>query len=264
MDERRPGAMMTTITGYAMNDHTATPIQRQTVCEHRLCIVLDGVTAVSLLCLPVELNYLAAGWAFYEGYIATREDISALSVESDRQRVTISTAAAGGVKARPVTVRAGVTGRTRQPSHGHERLTADHDEKPSFKISPSTIIDLWKQLDEHDSLHTLTFGVHSSALCSATQIEYFNADLSRHNTIYRAIGKCILEGTNPADRLLFFSGRFSSEIIKSILAAGFPVAVSRKMSTDKAIQLADEAGLTLGMMDRALELIIFSHRERLC
>jgi len=79
----------------------------------------------------------------------------------------------------------------------------------------------------------------------------------------RVIGRLgLLEKIPLTDKILVTSGRVSSEILDKVSQMGCPLLISRSAPTDRAIQLAEEAGLTLIARVRGNKMTIYTHPER--
>ncbi|WP_447413036.1 formate dehydrogenase accessory sulfurtransferase FdhD, partial [Clostridium perfringens] len=73
----------------------------------------------------------------------------------------------------------------------------------------------------------------------------FSEDIGRHNAIDKILGKCILNNINRGEKMLFTTGRISSDSIVKTVKAGIPVLVSHSGPTDLAVDMAKSLNLTL-------------------
>lgn len=231
--------------------------------EASLDVDVDDIPVISLLCLPVELEYLALGFLFTEGFIQSRRDVTSIRVSRNPLRIDIRTNR-GEDLARQI-----VAKRTITSGCGRGILFRNSGDwrKPvvqsDFRISTTRLIELWRRIGENDDLYRKTRGVHSSVLCSRETIEYFSPDIGRHNTIDRVAGKCLWDEIEVREKLLFCTGRFSSEMVLKLGEIGIPVAVSRSTPTDIAVEMAQDMGITLASTKDMRKLVIYTHSDRI-
>jgi len=132
-----------------------------------------------------------------------------------------------------------------------------------FKISVKGLTHLWKQSRAFDNLYRRTRGVHSSVLCDEKEVLYYSPDIGRHNTLDRIAGKCFMETIPTENKIVFCTGRFSSEMLYKLGRIGIPIAISRSIPTDVAVKKADKMGITLGSTKNMKHIILYSHPERI-
>ncbi len=134
-----------------------------------------------------------------------------------------------------------------------------------LQIASSCIYDLTKQLRTGQDVFTHTGGVHAAGLfTSAGELCLLREDVGRHNAVDKVIGHGLLNNTLPYSRhILVVSGRTSYEIIQKALFARVPYIAAISAPSSMAIELADQAGITLigFLRDRAMN--VYTHPERI-
>ena len=115
-------------------------------------------------------------------------------------------------------------------------------------VDEKTVFALAERFREDSALHSATGAAHRSMLChrsiTGEEIRSFE-DISRHNTIDKAIGYALLKGFSMEECALFTSGRVPVDMVVKVIAAGIPVLISKSVPTYDAVLLAKEYGLTL-------------------
>jgi FdhD protein len=79
----------------------------------------------------------------------------------------------------------------------------------------------------------------------------------------KLIGKSILNNVNVADKIIIISGRISSELMVKVIQAKIPIIISISAPTDKAIDLADYYGVTIGGFARGKKINLYTHIHRI-
>ncbi|MCG8538549.1 MAG: formate dehydrogenase accessory sulfurtransferase FdhD, partial [Clostridia bacterium] len=65
------------------------------------------------------------------------------------------------------------------------------------------------------------------------------------------------------DKIIFTSGRMSSEMLLKSGKARIPIVVSRSAPTDLAVDIARELGITLVGFARGEKMTVYSHGNRI-
>jgi len=132
-----------------------------------------------------------------------------------------------------------------------------------------------------------TGGLHGAALFAADGTLMASAeDVGRHNAVDKVFGSLLLEdggvrsrssirGTEPVPRIedrdltplspevLMVSGRVSFEIVQKAWLAGVPVLAAVSAPTSLAVELAEQAGISLLGFVRGQSLNIYTHHGRI-
>jgi FdhD protein len=70
-------------------------------------------------------------------------------------------------------------------------------------------------------------------------------DVGRHNAVDKIAGWMAMTGTTGMDKILYTTGRLTSEMVIKTALMGIPVLVSRSGFTAWGVEIAQKVGLTL-------------------
>ena len=88
-------------------------------------------------------------------------------------------------------------------------------------------------------------------------------DVGRHNAVDKIRGYVWQQEVDCLDKVLFTTGRLTSEMVIKTVQMGVPILVSRSGFTRWAVDLATEVGLTMIGRARGRRFICLSAPERL-
>jgi FdhD protein len=116
--------------------------------------------------------------------------------------------------------------------------------KPA-RVSRSTLLHVLEAMRHHDAIHRAAGSVHSCALFQGTELMVSVEDVSRHNGLDTVAGWMALHGVPGGDKILFTTGRLTSEMVMKAAHNGVPTLVSRNGVTAMGCDLAAKLGMTL-------------------
>ncbi len=231
--------------------------QRQLVAEYPLRLVVDDRELTTLIASPHQLDYLVAGFLRLQGLIATKEDLLLMGIcqkEGEAQ----------------VRIRGELPQKLRQV------LTSGCGGGISFNLPSATLIvptdvrysftqlqQAMAQLNTLAEAYSAHGGIHSAGVSDGEQILLHAEDLGRHNTLDRIAGEALYKGIDLQGRLLVTSGRISSEMAGKASQLGIALLASRTSPTDMAVQLCQQAGMTMVGYLRGGRCEVYCHVERL-
>ena len=88
-------------------------------------------------------------------------------------------------------------------------------------------------------------------------------DVGRHNAVDKIAGWMLSESVKADDKILYTTGRLTSEMVIKTASMGIPVLASRSGFTAWGVELAQQVGLTLIGRLRGKRFICLSGTERL-
>ncbi|MCK4910150.1 MAG: formate dehydrogenase accessory sulfurtransferase FdhD [Thermodesulfovibrionales bacterium] len=225
--------------------------------EGRLNITVNGIKVVSMFCTPTMLRELAVGFVMSEG-IAEGVCMDRMTLMHGEEESTVEMHAEGEVDLEGGTVTSGCVGGM---SFGGKKVLSAHED--GLKVEVSALRASMKRFLHKDGLYTETGCAHRAALLDGDDVISYAEDIGRHNAVDKVIGGAILEGEKFTGKVLFASGRLSSEIVSKCAAWGIPIVASRAAPTERAVKIAQDAGVTLVGFMRGERFNIYCHPQRI-
>ena len=118
-------------------------------------------------------------------------------------------------------------------------------------------------LRARQSVFAATGGLHAAGFFELDgTLAVAREDVGRHNATDKAVG-ALLRARRPTPPILLVSGRLGFEIAQKAALAGAKVVAAVSAPTSLAVDLAEEAGLTLVGFLRGERFNVYAHAERI-
>ncbi len=221
------------------------------VVEKRLRLFFNGKLIRELTCCPTFLSELAVGLFYTEGIITSMDEISKIEIKENPLSVEIYSS-------------------KKEKVHYPELLPPSISDLEKYNpigpkepfLDPEELISLAEVLKNSSILHLKTGALHSALFKDKRGYTTFD-DISRYNSLDKAIGDALIKGVDFKKSFLLVSSRIPAGILWKVYRAGIPAIISVSAPTYLAIRIADKLGITLIGFLREGRMNIYSHRERL-
>ena len=236
--------------------------------EIPVALVYNGEPFVVVMASPADLEDLAIGFSLTEGVIEQWTEPRRIEVVRHSRGIELQIEVNEADASRLAGRRRGISARTGCGVCGIESI----DEVlrvPRVVTSSDTVpIDaLWRaaaELEARQPVNAETRAVHAAAFADrAGALRVVKEDVGRHNALDKVIGAMVRERVDPADGFVVVTSRASYELVQKAAAAGVPVLAAVSRPTGLAIQLAEQANITLVGLLRGRSANVYSHPARL-
>jgi FdhD protein len=230
------------------------------IVERVLNIYVNGKHFSSLMCTPGDDENFIVGFLFSLGIIKGKADIKSVEFRGENIVMVIINAEAVELYSEIMALTSGCGG-------GSIRLSLMEKENikaisNNYSISHQKIIEEMKHFNSMSELFKETGGVHGCALYSEEKLIISKEDIGRHNAADKVIGEAILKDINFDDKLMFTTGRVSSDIMFKVIHAGIPILISHSAPSNIAIKFAKTANITLVGFARGDRMNVYSGYDR--
>jgi FdhD protein len=142
----------------------------------------------------------------------------------------------------------------------HAALAGD-----ATRFAPDMLTGLPGRLRTAQRLFSSTGGLHAAGLFTAEgELVAVREDVGRHNAVDKVVGWALLDGRLPLSGcVLLVSGRASFELAQKAVLAGIPLLAAVSAPSSLAVELAEEAGLTLVGFLRGPSMNVYTGAHRL-
>lgn len=211
---------------------------------------------------------LATGFLFTEGIISSRDSISNASILNfDPNKINVQ-------------LTAGTTPHLQQTERNFYttsscgvcgKASIDAIKTVSFfgnisldkEIKKDVLCSLPDKLKQQQVTFKSTGGLHAAALFTIDgNFISLQEDVGRHNALDKLIGEALSNNMLPlTTNILLLSGRASFELIQKATMAGVKIVAAIGAPSSLAVELAEEAGITLVGFLKANSLNVYTHSD---
>jgi FdhD protein len=215
--------------------------------ERALTIYVDGREVVTLMTLGANAELLVLGYLLNQQLIAGAGQIDSIDVDWESGAAAVRTR--GGIKdLEAKTARRIVTTGCGQGTVFGDAVALAGIQLPGAqeaRIDHATLIGLLEQMKSRDSIHRQAGSVHDCALFHGEEMLVYVEDVGRHNAIDVVAGWMALHDVGGGDKILYSTGRLTSEMVAKSAMMGVPIVVSRNGVTEMGHATATRLGMTL-------------------
>jgi FdhD protein len=244
------------------HDHTGETQAVSVVEERPLTIFLNSREIVTAMTIGDYPEYLALGFLRNQGMLTAEDEVTGVEFDEELDTVVVRTA-------RETSHEEKLAKKTRTSGcavgtvfgdmmEGLEGLTL-----PEAEVRTSWLYGLASAINRTPSLYLAAGAIHGTVLCQKDRPLVYMEDVGRHNAVDKIAGWMWSEGVEPADKILYTTGRLTSEMVIKTALMGIPVLASRSGFTGWGVEIAREVGLTLIGRMRGQRFLCLSGAERL-
>ena len=257
-DPARPG-LTRAVEGV---DQTGAPQTIAVVEERPLTIFLNSQEIVTAMTIGDYPEYLALGFLRNQGMLRDDDVLTGVDYDEDLETVVVRTE-------RQTSFEEKLKKKTRTSGCAVGTVFGDMMEGlEDLRLPPAPVRTSWlyalaARINRTPSLYLEAGAIHGTVLCQADRPLVYMEDVGRHNAVDKIAGWMLRHDVTAADKLLYTTGRLTSEMVIKTAMMGIPVLASRSGFTAWGVEIAREVGLTLIGRMRGQRFICLSGEDRL-
>jgi FdhD protein len=212
--------------------------------ERPLTIYLNRQEIVTAMTIGDYPDYLALGFLRNQGMLHVDDEITRVDYDEELETVVVRTARETDyedkMKRKTRTSGCAVGTVFGDMMEGLENVTL-----PQTQVRTSWLYALSAKINRTPSLYLQAGAIHGTVLCSGDRPLVYMEDVGRHNAVDKIAGWMLSEGVSAEDKILYTTGRLTSEMVIKTAMMGIPVLASRSGFTAWGVEIAQQLGLTL-------------------
>lgn len=243
-------------------DHNGEETTIRVVEERPLTIFLNAQEIVTAMTIGDYPEYLALGFLRNQRMLLPDDDITGVDYDEELETVVVRTGRATDYEDK-------MRRKTRTSGCAVGTVFGDMMEGlGEVKLAPtpvrtSWLYDLSGKINRTPSLYLEAGAIHGTVLCEGNRPLVYMEDVGRHNAVDKIAGWMLSEGVSAESKILYTTGRLTSEMVIKTAMMGIPVLASRSGFTAWGVEIAQQIGLTLIGRMKGKRFVCLSGEERL-
>ncbi len=227
-------------------------------CERALTVYVDKRELVTLMTLGGHAELLVLGFLRNQRLVRSVDEVESITVDWEVGAAAVKTRRAIERIEERTATRVVTTGCGQGSVFGALMDDVDSIVLPSASLSQAELYGLVNAIRVQDSIYKEAGSVHGCALFRGDGMRVFIEDVGRHNAIDTIAGWMWMNDETPvltvarsgnesgvsgADKVLYTTGRLTSEMVIKAAQMGIPIVVSRSGITEMGLAVATRLGL---------------------
>ncbi|MEL3890459.1 formate dehydrogenase accessory sulfurtransferase FdhD [Ferrovibrio sp. MS7] len=253
-------ALTEAVQGIDQDGHA---VETRVPVERPLTLFLNGQEIVTMMTIGDYPDYLALGYLINQRMLLPEDEVTGIDFDAEIETIVVRTARRTDYEER-LKKKTQTSGCAQGTVFGNmmeavESVALD----PQAELKTSWIYSLSKQINLTPSLYLEAGAIHGCVLCEGERPLIYMEDVGRHNAIDKIAGYMRVHGLSAAGKIMYTTGRLTSEMVIKTAQMGIPILISRSGFTAWGVQLARQIGMTLIGRAKGKRFVALSGAERL-
>ena len=227
-----------------------------------MTIFLNSTELVTAMTIGDYPEYLSLGFLFNQGMLQDYDEVSGIDYDEELGVAVVRTKAETGHEGK-LKKKIRTSGCAMGTVFGDLFEIVEEIQLPHAELKTSWMYSLAKKINRTPSLYLKSGAIHGTVLCKEDAPLVYMEDVGRHNAVDKVAGWMVSEGVAADDKILYTTGRLTSEMVLKTTMMGIPILVSRSGFTAWGVEIARKVGLTLVGRMRGKRFTCLSGSERL-
>ncbi|MEM1272635.1 MAG: formate dehydrogenase accessory sulfurtransferase FdhD [Pseudomonadota bacterium] len=226
------------------HDESGAEVAATVVEERPLTIYLNSQEIVTTMTIGDYPDHLGVGFLVNQGMLGPEVSVTAVDYDDELGVVVVRTDTETDHEAK-LARRTRTSGCAVGTVFGDMMAGLDGLVLPASTLRTSWLYALSHRINRTPSLYLEAGAIHGTVLCQEDRPLVYMEDVGRHNAVDKIAGWMRAERVEAADKILYTTGRLTSEMVIKTALMGIPVLASRSGFTAWGVEIAREVGLTL-------------------
>ena len=243
-------------------DQAGGKIEIRVPVERALTLYLNAQEIVTMMTINDYPEYLALGYLLNQNMLRADDVVTEVVYDDDLQVVVVYTEHGTNFeeKLKKKTLTSGCAQGT---AFGDLMEAIEGVVLPQAELRTSWLYQMTQAINTMPSLYLEAGAIHGCVLCEKGEPVCYMEDVGRHNAVDKIAGWAWQHNVNVADKIMYTTGRLTSEMVIKTVRMGIPILVSRSGFTAWGVELARQVGLTLVGRARGKRFIALSGEQRI-
>lgn len=230
--------------------------------ERALTLYLNAQEIVTMMTINDYPEYLALGYLLNQNMLHADDVVTEVVYDDDLQVVVVYTERGTNFeeKLKKKTLTSGCAQGT---AFGDLMEAIEGVVLPQAELRTSWLYQMTQAINTLPSLYLEAGAIHGCVLCEKGEPVCYMEDVGRHNAVDKIAGWAYRHDISVADKIMYTTGRLTSEMVIKTVRMGIPILVSRSGFTAWGVELARQVGLTLVGRARGKRFIALSGEQRI-
>jgi FdhD protein len=246
----------------AGTDQTGGKVEIKVPVERPLTLYLNAQEIVTMMTIGDYPEYLALGYLLNQNMLKYDDAVTEVEYHDDLQVVVVRTEHHTNFEQK-LKKRTQTSGCAQGTAFGDLMEAIENVKLPQSELRTSWLYQLTHAINTMPSLYLEAGAIHGCVLCKEATPLCYTEDVGRHNAVDKIAGWMFRHGVEAADKILYTTGRLTSEMVIKTVRMGIPILVSRSGFTAWGVDLARQVGLTLIGRARGKRFIALSGEGRI-
>ena len=243
-------------------DESGEETQIAVVEERPLTIFLNGQEIVTAMTIGDYPEYLALGFLRNQGMLQVGETVTAVDYDDDLETAVVRTDGSTTYEEK-LKKKTRTSGCAVGTVFGDMMEGLDGLALAETPVRTSWLYALAARINRTPSLYLEAGAIHGTVLCERDRPLVYMEDVGRHNAVDKIAGWMQSEDVTGEDKMLYTTGRLTSEMVIKCALMGIPTLASRSGFTAWGVDIARQVNLTLIGRMRGQRFTCLSGESRL-
>jgi FdhD protein len=243
-------------------DQTGTAIETSVTVERALTIFLNSQEIVTAMTINDHPEYLALGYLLNQNMLLADDEVTDIDYDEELSVVIVRTKRKTNYE-KKLKKKVQTSGCAQGTVFGDLMEALENVSLPKAELRTSWLYALTQTINTTPCLYLEAGAIHGCVLAREDKPLVYMEDVGRHNAVDKIAGWMFQEKVSPADKILYTTGRLTSEMVIKTVRMGIPILISRSGFTAWGVELARKANLTLIGRARGKRFIALAGEDRI-